>query len=232
MLRVSEVRLTTWSAEGEGSVTVVPDAEADVMWWRGELWVAGFDTVAHEFSDSHGEITYGVRLPAGSLAAVLRDSAAIVRDQRVRLSDVVDAPTASHLHHIVESSDSKRRALLAATTQILDSLRVDDSTNRAARMLVNASAKGLRTSHIARELGWSPRRLHRFCVEQFGVSPVMLRQVHRFRRAHHLLAAGTAPAEVASSARYSDQAHLTRDFVRFAGVTPGHLHTRSSSAAV
>jgi AraC-like DNA-binding protein len=56
-----------------------------------------------------------------------------------------------------------------------------------------------------------------------GLSPqTYLRQV-RLARARELIFQGAAPIEAAHATGFSDQAHLTREFKRVYGVTPGHL---------
>lgn len=219
-----ETGLTAWRASGRGLVTVLPDAEADLMWWRDGLWIAGIDTTHHTFEESPGGTTYGVRLPAGTIAPILRDSATLAVDERLKLSSVLAAPTESRLRDFVDAAPDKRAAVSSVATLLLREAQVDLGTRRACLMLVEASARAVPVAEIARQFGWSSRRLHRFCSQNFGVSPVTLRQLLRFRRARRLLTGGTAPAETAAIAGYSDQAHLTREVARFAGVTPRRLH--------
>ena len=76
---------------------------------------------------------------------------------------------------------------------------------------------------LARELGWSHRRLIARFREQIGMPPKMLSRVLRFERVSGLLRDTPAPrlAELALDCGYYDQAHLNRDFRDFAGTTPG-----------
>ena len=75
---------------------------------------------------------------------------------------------------------------------------------------------------VARQLGVDRRTLERRILREVGLSPRMLLRVLRFRRAFGLL--DRAPpghgARMAAAAGYYDQAHLIRDFRRFAGATP------------
>nr|WP_197429844.1 AraC family transcriptional regulator [Auraticoccus cholistanensis] len=194
------------------------------MWWRDGLWLAGIDTTAHTFEEASGSRTHGVRLPAGTIPAVLRDSAAVAVDQRLELSQVLTPSTVARLTDAFRSWPDERGGLLVAVSRLLQEAPVDGDAVRASRLLVAASARGVPVAETARELGWSPRRLHRFAVTTFGVSPVMLRQLVRLRRARRLLASGRAATEAATIAGYSDQAHLTREVVRFTGMTPARLH--------
>lgn len=54
-----------------------------------------------------------------------------------------------------------------------------------------------------------------------GLRAVQLVRLARFRRALTLLDGTASLAAVAVGAGYADQAHLTREFLRMAGVTPG-----------
>jgi transcriptional regulator GlxA family with amidase domain len=83
-----------------------------------------------------------------------------------------------------------------------------------------ALARGRSAGAVARELGWSDRRLLRTFRRQVGVPPTVYARIVRFRRALGLL--GAAPlGDVALTAGYYDQAHMNRDFRAFAGVAPG-----------
>jgi AraC-like DNA-binding protein len=67
----------------------------------------------------------------------------------------------------------------------------------------------------------SERTLERRFVRAAGLRPAELRRLARFRRALRLRAAGeTRWSMLAAGAGYADQAHLAREFRRFAGVTP------------
>ncbi|MEL7209332.1 MAG: helix-turn-helix domain-containing protein, partial [Actinomycetota bacterium] len=75
---------------------------------------------------------------------------------------------------------------------------------------------------IADEVGWSRRHLSGRFRDEYGLSPKITGQVLRFEAANELLRASPQPslAEVAARCGYADQAHLTRDWRRFAGSSP------------
>jgi AraC-like DNA-binding protein len=106
-----------------------------------------------------------------------------------------------------------------------------------ARLQASASTSGelswawwrLRRTHgrtsvggLARELGWSHRRLIARFREGIGLPPKVVARVLRFERVAHTLMGVPEPrlAEVAFDSGYYDQAHLNRDFREFAGTTP------------
>lgn len=74
--------------------------------------------------------------------------------------------------------------------------------------------------HAARDVGWSRRHLLNRFRSEFGLSPSEIRRVARFQDARHLAESGVPLALAAHMAGYADQAHLTRDWSRFAGAAP------------
>jgi AraC-like DNA-binding protein len=55
----------------------------------------------------------------------------------------------------------------------------------------------------------------------YGLAPSDYQRQLRVRAARRLLARDIAPAAAAAAAGFADQAHLTRWFRRYYGVTPG-----------
>jgi AraC-like DNA-binding protein len=90
----------------------------------------------------------------------------------------------------------------------------------------------VRIAALVEELGWSPRRLIERFREQIGLTPKAAAAVIRFDRAAGALRAAEPPslASLAYSCGYADQAHLNRDFRRFAGTTPSAFLTSVTEA--
>lgn len=78
---------------------------------------------------------------------------------------------------------------------------------------------------VAAAFGKSPRQLERLFLETVGVPFKFFSMITRFNRTAHLIASQPqrALAEVAIEAGYADQSHMTRDFMRLAGISPGKL---------
>jgi AraC-like DNA-binding protein len=88
---------------------------------------------------------------------------------------------------------------------------------------LRSSAGRVPVAGLARELGWSHRRLIERFRRGIGLPPKTLGRILRFEHvARRLSAPGAAPrlAELALDCGYYDQAHLNRDFRDFAGMTP------------
>jgi AraC-like DNA-binding protein len=102
---------------------------------------------------------------------------------------------------------------------------VSPEVTRAWRALV-ASGGTASVGRLARESGWSTRRLGTRFRTEIGLAPKEAARVVRFDRARRLLqrrvAAAGAPelAALAAACGYYDQAHLAREFRALAGCPP------------
>jgi AraC-like DNA-binding protein len=89
----------------------------------------------------------------------------------------------------------------------------------AWRQMVTSRGQ-VRVEGLAAEAGWSRKRLWSRFRSQIGLTPKRAAQLIRFDHAAHRLAAGDSAALVAAETGYTDQSHLHRDVMAFAGVTP------------
>jgi AraC-like DNA-binding protein len=83
-----------------------------------------------------------------------------------------------------------------------------------------ASGGRVTVSDLAASVGWSRRHLSARFGDEFGLSPKSAARVLRFERTCDLLGSGLPIADAAAAGGYFDQAHLTNDWKRLAGVTP------------
>lgn len=80
---------------------------------------------------------------------------------------------------------------------------------------------------LAGQTGLSSRRLGEVFAETVGVGPKCFARIRRFREAVQTLHTGTGPswAELALQLGYFDQAHFSKDFRAFSGMSPSeYLH--------
>lgn len=75
---------------------------------------------------------------------------------------------------------------------------------------------------LSRIAGLSRFHLLRVFQKETGLPPHAFQNVIRMHQAKNLLASGRSIADVAFSTGFFDQSHLTRQFKRTFGVTPGH----------
>ncbi len=155
-------------------------------------------------------------VPAGALGGAIErldDVASGLRDLPERVGECADPATAADV--VV---DRLGRVLAAAGDP--------DAASPAVRRATASLGAGRSVGDVARELGCSRRRLHALVRAETGLSPTSLRRVARLDRARGLLVRAARArgrvrlADVAASAGYADQAHLTREFVELAGCTP------------
>jgi AraC-like DNA-binding protein len=86
---------------------------------------------------------------------------------------------------------------------------------------------------LAARCGMSWRTLERRFLREVGLTPKTYQRVVRFRRAFRMLGE-TGPgagARIAARAGYYDQAHLIRDFRRFAGASPSSFFRATTALA-
>lgn len=159
---------------------------------------------------------------------------------------VIGQPMHELTNRIVELED-----VLPGARELTDRLREtrdwSERFDQVERFLVRRLARGSATSRevewswrelartggripiaaLVEELGWSPRRLIARFREQIGLTPKAAAAVIRFDRAAGALRSAQPPslASLAYACGYADQAHLNRDFRRFAGTTPSAFRT-------
>ncbi|WP_225824632.1 helix-turn-helix domain-containing protein [Streptomyces naphthomycinicus] len=106
--------------------------------------------------------------------------------------------------------------------------RRDPVLARELRELLDARVvQGVPLEEAGRLLHAHPAHLVRAFSAAYGIAPHQYLMSLRVGRARRLLLDGLAPGEVAPVAGFYDQAHLTRHFRKWVGVTPGRY--RSSS---
>ncbi|MFF5288451.1 helix-turn-helix domain-containing protein [Paractinoplanes globisporus] len=101
---------------------------------------------------------------------------------------------------------------------------VDPEVARTWRRM-RATRGRVRVEHLAGEVGWSRQRLWSRFGAQVGLTPKRAARLIRFDHAAHLLAAGHAPAEVATETGCADQSHLNREVREFSGLTSAAVAT-------
>jgi AraC-like DNA-binding protein len=103
-----------------------------------------------------------------------------------------------------------------------------------ARALAGPSTlwSSARVADIQRAAGYSPKHFIALFRQAVGLTPKHYYRVKRFRSVLRLLAdgGGGSLADLSATAGYSDQAHLTREFREFAGITPTRYRPRDAAA--
>jgi AraC-like DNA-binding protein len=223
----SPVARCVWeqTAAADASQRVVPDACADVLWWGDRLTIAGPDTGAVVVPLPAGTRIAAVRLRPGAAGAVLGMPASELLDARVDASEVLGADAVGRRSEALATPGADAAALLLEAVDRRAPLGPDPHVVAAIAALDRPRA---RVDAVAAELGVSARQLQRRVAGAVGYGPKMLACVLRFRR---LLTLPPGPlAALALDAGYADQAHMTAEVSRLAGVPP-FLIDRAAGAA-
>jgi AraC-like DNA-binding protein len=235
----------TWVARtGEGSAPspIVPDACSDlVIVGDAAPHVAGPATVTQHVLVPAGTTVVGIRFRPGATRAAFGCDASELRDADPELAAVCGsmartlAESLDQAHEADDPASALRVALeLWARARIVARVDRDADALRAARRLVIDRTVTVRD--VARDLGWSERRLHREITATCGYGPKTLQRIVRLQRALRASRAGVATrppslaptlSRLALDAGYADQAHMTREFRDLTGFTPRQLLGRS-----
>jgi len=195
---------------------VLPDGRVDVVWVDGgEALVAGPQTRSVPRPLEPPFTAIGMRFRPGAGAPLLGLPAHELVDLHVPLSQVDTAPAAALGRRLAAAGDADEalRALAAGLEGEPDPL-----VRAAARLL---AAPGATVDGVARTVALSERQLQRRFREHVGYGPKTLQRILRFQRL--LAIAGEGLARAALESGYADQAHLSREVRRLAGVTPVRL---------
>ena len=210
-----------WIRTGTGDETLVlPDGCLDVVVRDSRAFVAGPDTGPVPGRAERGEVLAGLRLRPGVGGAALGIGAEELRDRRVPLEDLWGRAG----REVGERAGEDPVALAQALRPRLAASAIDARVLEAARRLARAPATPVPA--LAAALGLGERHLRRRFAAAVGYGPKTFARVARFRAALALVSGGEPLATAALAAGYADQAHMTREMVQLAGLTPGALAPR------
>lgn len=102
---------------------------------------------------------------------------------------------------------------------IVEHVRIDERLEEALDSLSDCDG----VAAASRRLGVSERSLERLVRGTTGRSPGFWKSLARARRAAGALRGGLSLPEIAADHGYADQAHMTRDFGKWFGMTPGQF---------
>jgi AraC-like DNA-binding protein len=209
---------------GAGSVVtdVLPDGCADLMWQSGRGgFVAGPDTGPAPAELPAGTIIVGARFRPGAGGPALGLPLDALRDQRVDLADCL--PELAWQLPAELSPDTALDLVIGLAARLASEGPPDSLVLHGTRLL---AAGGTTVAQLGTALAVSERQLRRRFDASVGYGPKMLHRVLRFRQVLARLSAVPGPADLATLAQqvgYADQAHLTRETTRLAGLPPAAL---------
>lgn len=218
--------------------TVLPDGCMDIIFNLGDLPSPGVDADRDSRSyvigtmrrpaevTAHGRVDLiGIRFRPGVLPALLRTRADELTDASADLDVFWHVGTL--IDRLREKAVSERIRLLESylRSHIGGAAGPHPAAAIACRLLERTHGRlTVDTLHTAS--GVSVRHLRRLFSEYVGISPKEACRVARFRSAVCLTNTSANLAQVALECGYFDQAHFTREFRTFAGVTPSVYRER------
>ena len=204
---------------------VVPDGCADVVWIRGVgLRIAGPATGPVLSEVPAGAVATGVRFRVGAAGSALGVPARELLDRTVPLEDVWGR-TAVELAERLDAAASPEEAAATLTAAVAERLPPPDDLDALVRAAARRAAMPrVPVESLGAGLGVGERQLRRRFDDAVGYGPKTLQRVLRFQRFLALAARdGDDLAALAFAAGYADQAHLTRECTRLAGLPPAAL---------
>lgn len=209
------------AVEQSRAALVLPDGCVDLIWQSGRgAFLAGPDTGPMPATTPPGRVLVGVRLRPGAGGPLLGLALDEVRDLRVDLADLHPG-AARRLPGVLSPAEALHR-LITLTGGFAERRPPDPALLAAVRRLHDPA---VRVRDLGSLAGVGDRQLRRRFTAAVGYGPKTLHRVLRFRRFLGLLD-GAAPGglgELAIRAGYADQAHLSREAVRLAGLPPAAL---------
>jgi len=165
----------------------------------------------------------GARLHPGRAACLLDIPASELLNQAIPIFDVKGAVQSMRLEKVTEqpNASARRSAFAQVLSSTQDFAPVDQAVLAGIRWL-SRHPHG-RIGQLSRWIGISERQLHRRFSAAIGYGPKTFQSVLRFQRLLKTARARGAEqslADLAASAGYADQAHMTRDVHRLANLRP------------
>lgn len=225
------------SDEGSGpppGVRVVPDGAIDVLFSIApsgacDAHVFGLKTRPLWVETPEPRENVLLRLRAGAATRLFGLAASELTDRAPSLAELVGGRAAEWCARLAESpgtierAETLERTLGAWGWGAARAADPDDALLHAAVSAIRRSRGSLPIAELAATLRVGPRRLERLFQARVGAAPKSFARVVRFFAAYQSLQAGRDPLAAALAHGYFDQAHLNRDFARFAGAPPRRI---------
>jgi AraC-like DNA-binding protein len=169
-------------------------------------------------------VSVGVSFRPGAAGAVLGVSLEELADRHVELASIWGS-RGLDLHHQLMTTREPERAFRILEENLLARIYRPLLLHPAVGQALAAPAGSLSSARVAnlqRASGYSPKHFINLFRLGVGIRPKHYYRIRRFNCVVEAMAAGRhcGLGDLAAAAGYSDQAHLTRDFKEFAGVTP------------
>lgn len=213
VLRLSGPSLQLLSVAGSGPVQVIRRAV-----------VGGPRTSAYIKQVAEAE-TVGAELCAGATLALLGVPGRQLAETHTPLDDLLGGVTEAwcdELRALPRAAQRAQRFEALLTSRLRERPLHPVVGHALARFAAEPSAKSV--SAVVAESGYSHRRFLTLFEEATGITPKRFTRVLRFRRTLEAFKRSERSPEslgaLAAELGYADQAHLTREFREYTGITP------------
>jgi AraC-like DNA-binding protein len=216
---------------------VVPDGCVDIVWMGDAPATVVGPTLRPFLAPLPVRSTIiGARFRPGMAPPILAVPTNELLDCQAPLEDLWGRE-ARHLTERIGDHDTLAPKLAAVEAAITARLAVAPPADRLVEAAVARLQRNpaVRIGALADALGVSERQLRRRCDAAIGYGPKALGCVLRFRQvwqsADDIATDRSRLAHLAAEMGYTDQAHMTREFSRFAGMPPATLFVRHARDA-
>jgi AraC-like DNA-binding protein len=209
----------TYTAFPDGCVDLVLEVTANR--WRS--WAYGTTTRPTDIACSSGSHYLGIRFRPGQSRHFIAAAADEITDRREDLHSLLPFPAEIIAARIGTDAPFSQVDIVLTTL-----LRQQAPTsNYIDKVLEHIEARHgrVRVDEVCDRFGKSRRQMERAFLQTVGVPFKFFCMISRLQHAAGLIVHPSRRplTAVAMAAGYSDQSHMTREFTRLAGVSPGRL---------
>lgn len=213
-----------WRSLGSDGAVIPADGCVDLILRDDRVFVAGPSTrwIATESDGESGRV--GLRLAPGRAGRMLRTELSEIADQLLPLDAIVSGEPWRHLRQAM----MRYREGASGIDEITSTVAPASGSSEWVTAVHSRAIAAAPATLVASEFGGSERTFRRTMLATFGYGYATLVRIERARRAQNLLRRGAPLSEAAAHAGFADQPHLSREFRRLVGATPGQFASSSA----
>ncbi|MCK2035166.1 helix-turn-helix domain-containing protein [Microbacterium sp. SSW1-49] len=213
-----------WRSLGSDGAVIPADGCVDLILRDDRVFVAGPSTrwIATESDGETGSV--GLRFAPGRAGRMLRTELSDLADQLLPLDAIVHGEPWRHLHQAM----MRYREGATGIGQISSIVEPASASSDWAPAVHSQAIAAVPATQVASELGDSERTFRRRMLTTFGYGYATLVRIERAHRAQKLLRRGVPLSAAAAEAGFADQPHLSREFRRLVGASPGQFASSSA----
>jgi AraC-like DNA-binding protein len=198
-------------------------------------WISGIQPRWIVIEAQPGASMLVIQFRPGAAQAIIGHDASALTGSVHSLSDVMDS-AASSLRDRILAAPTTAGKFAAAESWLCEHIANAPPLHPAARHLAERLMHGgQRVRDLAEQTGLSDRQVRSIFSGAIGISPKQFARIHRFKSLLGALAGAGIDdpalegrallppdwARLAAETGYSDQSHMSHEFMAFAGMTPG-----------